>query len=197
MTRLLTTLLLTLSLVFCATAQSPVADRDAVLARIAAAQKPQPGKSQTYAFTQTKHSPMLAQDAVSHGVLTLSGERQMRWQYRDPTDLALVVDGDSIYTVSAGVRKALSGAAGAATRGMAQTMMTLASGNALADEKLFAVELTEEPSAYRAVLTPKRRDMRRMMQQVIVTFDKKSYRVNTVRLMAKKDSYTLIEFRAK
>ena len=167
MTRLLTTLLLTLSLVFCATAQSPVADRDAVLARIAAAQKPQPGKS------------------------------QMRWQYRDPTDLALVVDGDSIYTVSAGVRKALSGAAGAATRGMAQTMMTLASGNALADEKLFAVELTEEPSAYRAVLTPKRRDMRRMMQQVIVTFDKKSYRVNTVRLMEKKDSYTLIEFRAK
>ena len=179
MTRLLTTLLLTLSLVFCATAQSPVADRDAVLARIAAAQKPQPGKSQTYAFTQTKHSPMLAQDAVSHGVLTLSGERQMRWQYRDPTDLALVVDGDSIYTVSAGVRKALSGAAGAATRGMAQTMMTLASGNALADENLFAG------------------DMRRMMQQVIVTFDKKSYRVNTVRLMEKKDSYTLIEFRAK
>ena len=36
-----------------------------------------------------------------------------------------------------------------------------------------------------------------MMQQVIVTFDKKSYRVNTVRLMEKKDSYTLIEFRAK
>lgn len=197
MLRQFTILLFGLCLTLCAAAQSPVADRDAVLARIAAAQRPQQGKPLTYAFTQTKHSPMLAQDAVSHGTLTLIGERQMRWQYSDPTDLALIVDGDSIYTVSAGKRKSLSGVAGAATRGMAQTMMTLASGNALADEKLFAVELTEEPSVYRAVLTPKRRDMRRMMQQVIVTFDKKSCRVNTVRLMEKNNSYTLIEFLTK
>lgn len=197
MTRRLTILLLTLTLALCAAAQNPVADRDAVLARIVAAQKPQQGKTQTYSFTQTKHSPMLAQDAVSHGTLTLSGERQMRWQYTNPTDFALVVNGDSIYTESAGKRSSLSGASGAAMRGMAQTMMTLASGNALSDEKLFTVELTEEPNAYRAVLTPKRRDMRRMMQQVVVTFDKKSYRVSTVRLMEKQDSYTLIEFRVK
>ena len=197
MTRRLTILLLTLTLALCAAAQNPVADRDAVLARIVAAQKPQQGKIQTYSFTQTKHSPMLAQDAVSHGTLTLSGERQMRWQYTDPTDFALVVNSDSIYTESAGKRISLSGASGAAMRGMAQTMMTLASGNALSDEKLFTVELTEEPNAYRAVLTPKRRDMRRMMQQVVVTFDKKSYRVSTVRLMEKQDSYTLIEFRVK
>lgn len=197
MTRHLTILLLTLCLAFTAMAQSPVADRDAVLARIVAAQKPQAGKTQTYVFTQTKHSPMLAQDAVSHGTLTLVGERRMRWHYSDPTDLALVVDGDSIYTETAGQRRSLSGAAGAATRGIAQTMMTLASGDGLANEKLFAVELTEDASCYHAVLTPKRRDMRRMMQQVEVVFHKKDCRIKSVKLIEKNDSYTLIEFSAK
>ena len=178
-------------------AQSPVADREAVLTRIVAAQKPQAGKTQTYAFTQTKHTPMLAQDAVSHGTLTLVGEHRMRWHYSDPTDLALVVEGDTIYTEADGQRCQLSGAAGAATRGMAQTMMALASGNGIADEKLFAVELTEDATSYQALLTPKRRDMRRMMQQVYVVFNKKDCRVKSVKLVEKGDSYTLIEFRAK
>ena len=197
MLRQFTILLISMSLTLCSAAQNPIADPTALLTRIAAAQRPPQGKPLTYAFTQTKHSPMLAQDAVSHGTLTLSGERQMHWQYSDPTDLALIVDGDSIYTLSDGKRNTLSGVGGAATRGMAQTMMALAGGDALADGKVFAVELTEEPSLYRAVLTPKRRDMRRIMQPVTVTFDKGSCRVNTVRLLENNDSYTLIEFRAK
>lgn len=197
MTRQLTILFLALCLAFTAMAQTPVADRDAVLARIVAAQKPQAGKTQNYAFTQTKHSPMLTHDAVSHGTLTLVGERRMRWHYSDPTDLSLVVEDDTVYTETNGQRRPLSGAAGAAIRGMAQTMMTLASGNGLADEKLFAVELTEDASNYHALLTPKRRDMRRMMQQVYVVFNKKDCRVKSVKLVENSDSHTLIEFKAK
>ena len=102
MTRQLTILFLALCLAFTAMAQTPVADRDAVLARIVAAQKPQAGKTQNYAFTQTKHSPMLTHDAVSHGTLTLVGERRMRWHYSDPTDLSLVVEGDTVYTETNG-----------------------------------------------------------------------------------------------
>ena len=197
MEKSLVTLLLALSLSFCVIAQSPVTDRAATITRIATAMKQQVGKNMSYSFTQTKHSPMLSQDAVSHGTLTLNGERNMRWHYTDPKDHAIVVIGDSIYTESNGIRKNLSGASGAITRNITKTMMALCSDEALLDEKIFSVELTEDASAYHATLTPKRRDLRRMMQQVLVDFDKKNCRVRNVKLIEKHNSYTVIEFHAK
>lgn len=197
MERTLFTLLLVLNLSFSAFAQPPVTDREATIERIATAMKQQAGKTLSYSFTQTKHSPMLSQDAVSHGTLSLWGERNMRWHYTDPKDHAIVVIGDSIYTESNGIRKSLSGASGAITRNITKTMIALCSDDALLDEKVFSVELTEDASAYHATLTPKRRDLRRMMQQLLVDFDKKSCRVLKVKLIEKHNSYTVIEFHAK
>ena len=193
----LSILLITICLAFCAVAQSPVANRDAVLARIVAAQNPKAGKSIKYTFTQTKHSPLLAQDAVSHGNVTLTGERYLRWHYTDPRNHAIIVDGDSIYAETDGKKHQLAGPAGSIMRNMTSTMMSLTAGNGLADEKVFSVELTEDASAYHATLTPKRRDLRRLMQQVLVDFDKKSCRVRHVKLIEKHNSYTVIEFHAK
>ena len=197
MLRQFTILLISLCLTLCAAAQSPVADRNAVLARILAAQNPQAGKSIKYTFTQTKHSPLLAQDAVSHGNVTLTGERYLRWHYTEPRNHAIIVDGDSIYAETDGKKHTLAGPAGSIMRNMTNTMMSLTSGTGLADEKVFSVELTEDASAYHATLTPKRRDLRRMMQQVLVDFDKKSCRVRNVKLIEKHNSYTVIEFHAK
>ena len=180
-----------LALVFAgATAQTQVADASKVLARIAAAQP----KKADMAFTQRKHTPLLTTDAVAHGRLTLNGERQMRWQYSDPTDMALVVSGDSIYTESGGKRRILGGAAGAPMKALAETMMGLTNGNGLTDGKTFGVELSEEDGLYKATLTPKRRDMKRMMQRIEVCFDHKNMAVRTVKLIEREGTYTLIEF---
>ena len=102
MIRKLTILLFACCLAYHAAAQTPVADRNAVLTRIEASLNPQAGKTIKYTFTQTKHSPLLAQDAISHGNVTLTGQRFLRWHYTDPRNHAIVVDGDSIYAVSAG-----------------------------------------------------------------------------------------------
>lgn len=197
MERTLFTLLLVLNLSFSAVAQSPVTDREATIERIATAMKQQAGKTVSYSFTQTKHSPMLSQDAVSHGTLSLSGERNMRWHYTDPKDHAIVVIGDSIYTESNGIRKSLSGASGAITRNITKTMIALCSDDALLDENVFSVDLTEDASTYHATLTPKRRDLRRLMQQITVDFDKKNCRIRKVKLTEKHNSYTVIEFQAR
>lgn len=170
------------------------AKRAEVLTAIAAAQQPKPGKTLAYTFVQTKHSPLLAQDAVSKGNLTLGSDRTMRWQYTDPQAFALVVEGDSIYTMTGGKRNSLSGASGKMTRGLAQMMMQMTDGASLTNDKLFETTLTEETGSYRATLVPKRRDMKRMMQQAVLTFDRKTLRIKSVRLMEKDDSYTQIDF---
>ena len=101
------------------------AQRAEVLTAIAAAQQPKQGKTLNYTFVQTKHSPLLAQDAVSKGTLSLGSDRTMRWQYTEPQAFSLIVEGDSIYTVSGGKRNSLSGASGKMTRGLAQKPETV------------------------------------------------------------------------
>ena len=197
MVKRLTAILMALCMTLCVIAQKPIADRDAVLARIEAALTPHAGKTIKYTFTQTKHSPLLAQDAVSHGNVTLTGQRFLRWHYTDPRNHAIVVDGDSIYAETDGKSHPLTGPAGSIMRNMTNTMMSLTSKSGLADEKVFSVELTEDDTGYHATLTPKRRDLRRLMQQVLVDFDKKSCSVRNVKLIEKHNSYTIIEFHAK
>ena len=170
------------------------AQRAEVLKAIAAVQQPKAGKTLAYTFVQTKHSPLLAQDAVSKGSMTLGSDRTMRWQYTEPTAFALVVEGDSIYTVANGKRNSLSGASGKMTRGLAQMMMQMTDGASLTDDKMFETTLAEESGTYRVTLVPKRRDMRRMIQQALLTFDHKTLRIKSVRLMEKDDSYTQIDF---
>lgn len=197
MIRRLTILLFACCLAYHAAAQTHVADRNAVLSRIEASLKPQAGKTIKYTFTQTKHSPLLAQDAVSHGNVTLTGQRFLRWHYTDPRDHAFIIDGDSIFAETNGKSHSLAGPAGSIMRNMTSTMMSLTSAGTLSSEKVFSIELTEDASAYHATLTPKRRDMKRMMQQLLVDFDKKSCRVLKVKLIEKHNSYTVIEFHAK
>ncbi len=170
------------------------AQRAKVLSAIAAAQQPKAGKTLAYTFVQTKHSPLLAQDAVSKGNLTLGSNRTMRWQYTEQQAFALVVEGDSIYTVVGGKRNSLSGASGKMTRGLAQMMMQMTDGASLTDDKMFETTLAEESDTYRVTLVPKRRDMKRMMQQALLTFDHKTLRIKSVRLVEKDDSYTQIDF---
>ncbi len=186
--------LMALGLVLPTVAQTPVANSAAVLEQIAGAQQPKPGKTLAYTFVQTKHSPLLAQDAVSKGNLTLGSNRTMRWQCTEPQAFALVVEGDSIYTIAGGKRNSLSGASGKMTRGLAQMMMQMTDGASLTNDKLFETTLTEDAGSYRATLVPKRRDMKRMMQQAMLTFDRKTLRIKSVRLMEKDDSYTQIDF---
>ncbi len=131
---------------------------------------------------------------MSKGNLTLGSDRTMRWQYTEPQTFALVVEGDSIYTVVGGKRNSLSGASGKMTRGLAQMMMQMTDGASLTNDKLFETTLTEESGFYRATLVPKRRDMKRMMQQAVLTFDHKTLRIKSVRLIEKDNSYTQIDF---
>ena len=171
------------------------ARRAEVLSAIAAAQQPEAGKTLKYTFVQTKHSPLLAQDAVSKGDLTLVGDRTMRWQYTEPQAFLLAVEGDSIYTVADGKRHSLSGASGKMTRGLSQMMMQMTDGASIVNDKLFDATLSEEGGSYSVALVPKRRDMKRMMQQAVLTFDRKTLRIKSVRLIEKEDSYTEIVFK--
>ena len=180
-----------------AAGQTPAAGDARLLAAIAQAQQPAEGETCEYTFRQTKHSPLLATDAVSTGSMTLRGNRSMEWRYTSPQEMTLGVSGDTIYTLVDGKRQPLSGAAARMSRGIAGMIAGLTDGASLTDERQFATTLEVDASCYRVQLVPKRRDMKRMMERAELVFDRGSMAVKSVKLIENAQSYTLIEFKKR
>lgn len=176
-------------------AAQPSGSPSALLAAIAQAQRPAEGETYEYTFRQTKHSPLLAADAVSTGSMTLSGTRSMQWRYSSPQEMTLGVSGDTIYTVVGRKRQPLSGTAARMSRGIVGMIAGLTDGASLTDERQFATTIETEQSVYRVQLVPKRRDMKRMMQRAVLVFDRRTLGIKSVRLIEADDSYTQIDFK--
>ena len=49
-------------------------------------------------FTQTKHSEMLLEPSLAHGVFSYEAPDLVRWEYEDPTPISLLIDGDMMTT---------------------------------------------------------------------------------------------------
>lgn len=175
-------------------AQKPSSNNQ-VLSAIADVQRKNAATRHSYAFRQTKHSPMLAEDAVSKGTMTVGPSRHLIWHYTEPNDMALVVEGDDIYMTKNGVRSELKGTSGRITRRLAALMVELSEGESLTDEGQFKSSLEETADRYIVVLEPRKRELKRMMQRTELTFSRQGYAILSVKIVEKDDSYTLIEFK--
>jgi len=49
-------------------------------------------------FTQTKHSEMLLEPSLAHGVFSYEAPDLVRWEYEDPTPISLLISGDTMTT---------------------------------------------------------------------------------------------------
>ena len=146
----------------------------------------------TLSFVQTKHSSLLKEDIVSRGTLAIHGENDLRWQYTEPTSLVFVIKGDSIYTINNGKQNDLKGPSGRIAKYISQLISTLASGNTLFDDKLF--DCIIDTSNSQVTLIPKRRDMKRFMESMLLHFNAQTYNIQSVKIIENKENYTLISF---
>ena len=145
-------------------------------------------------FVQEKTSAMLAEPSVAQGTMHYVAPDRMRWEYTDPYAFALVVNGDRIVKVTDGKAEVLEGNAGRMYQGMVSLIMGSASGKKLFDTSAFDVALYDDDSFWKAVMTPKRRDMKRMFSQLVFRFDKKTNGISRVEFMEAGGGVTSIRF---
>ena len=144
-------------------------------------------------FTQTKQSPLLAQTAVAQGRMSYTRPSSLRWEYTAPYDYVLVVEGDSVSMTSQG-KKAPSAAWKSGVKRMTGMVMSSLNGQRLFDQRLFDISLYELSDCYRAVMKPKRKDMRRMFASITFTFNKQSLLVERVELTEGEGTTTTLQF---
>jgi outer membrane lipoprotein carrier protein len=145
-------------------------------------------------FVQAKTSSMLAEPSIAKGTMHYAAPDRMRWEYTEPYAFALVVNGDRIVKVTDGKAEALDAKSGRMYQGMVGIIMGSASGKKLFDTSVFDVVLYDEDVCWRAEMTPKRRDMKRMFSQLVFRFDKKTNGISRVEFVSANGDVTSIRF---
>ena len=145
-------------------------------------------------FVQEKTSTMLAEPTVAEGTMHYAAPDRMRWEYTSPYAFALVVNGDRIVKVTEGKAEALEGNSSRMYQGIVGIIMGSASGKKLFDTSVFDVVLYDEGTCWRAEMTPKRRDMKRMFSQLVFRFDKKTNGISRVEFKDAGGDVTAIRF---
>ena len=145
-------------------------------------------------FVQEKTSSMLAEPSIAKGTMHYAAPDRMRWEYTEPYAFALVVNGEKIVKVTDGKAEALDAKSGRMYQGMVCLIMGSASGKKLFDPSVFDVVLYDEGTCWRADMTPKRRDMKRMFSQLVFRFDKKTKGINRVEFKDASGDVTSIRF---
>lgn len=145
-------------------------------------------------FVQEKTSSMLAEPSIAKGTMHYATPDRMRWEYTEPYAFALVVNGEQIIKVTDGKAETLDGKSSRMYQGMVSLIMGSASGKKLFDASIFDVALYDENEFWRAEMTPKRRDMKRMFSQLVFRFDKKTNGISRVEFRDAGGDITSIQF---
>ena len=145
-------------------------------------------------FVQQKTMAMLAEPQVSEGRMYYAAPDRMRWEYTAPYAFALVVNGERIVKVTDGKAEVLEGNAGRMYQGMVNLIMGSASGKKLFDTTVFDIILYDDNGFWRADMTPRRRDMKRMFSQLVFRFDKKTNGISQVEFIDAGGDVTAIRF---
>lgn len=145
-------------------------------------------------FVQEKTSSMLAEPTIAEGTMHYAAPDRMRWEYTKPYAFALVVSGERIIKVTDGKAEVVDGKSNRMYQGIVSIIMGSASGKKLFDASVFDVELYDDNEFWRAEMTPKRRDMKRMFSQLVFRFDKKTKDISRVEFKEASGDITSIRF---
>ncbi len=147
-----------------------------------------------FRFVQEKTSTMLAEPSVSEGLMYFVAPDKMRWEYTSPYAFALVVNGERIVKVTDGKTEVLEGNSSRMYQGIVSIIMGSASGKKLFDTSAFDIVLCDDDVFWKAEMTPKRRDMKRMFSQLVFRFDKKTNGISRVEFIGSDGDVTSIRF---
>ena len=129
-------------------------------------------------FVQTRWLTLLDDSVQSCGRLLYRAPADLKWEYTEPEWWCLEVsDGKAsvIGRENDGSERLFSGIAG--------VMLDCMSGKCLTDRRMFTVRMTEETDAWRACLTPVRKDMSRIFSSVTLVFDPGTCLLRTLEML--------------
>jgi len=146
-------------------------------------------------FVQTRQMRMLSDKMESQGRLYYQQPDKLRWEYAKPYAFTFILNGPKMVLSSGRDRETVDASQNKMFREMARMMLNSLVGNSLSDEKDFRTRLAATPTEWVATLEPQRRDIRQMMRQIVIHFNRKQSIVACIELIENGGDQTIIQLK--
>lgn len=143
-------------------------------------------------FVQTKHMSMLNDRLVSHGVMYYRQPDKLRWEYTRPYDYLFIFNGAKVYMGNRSRKSVVDTASNRLFREIAGIMMSTVTGKALADPERFSLDVEEVQQSWHVTLVPKKKELKRMFQKVVLVFNRADAAILGVNIYEKNGDLTEI-----
>ena len=145
-------------------------------------------------FKQNKTMAMLTEPTVSEGIMNYIAHDILRWEYTSPYSFALVVNGQKITKITDGNEEVLDAKNGRMYQGIVKIILSSATGENLFDKTTFDIVFTDDGDLWKAEMTPKKRDMKRMFAMLTFYFSKSNNIISKVEMTEASGDITTIQF---
>ncbi len=148
-------------------------------------------KTLSCSFVQEKTSTLVAEKAVSKGLMYYKSPNSLRWEYTSPQTSALIVNGNEA---------ALQTAKGTTTNNtrmfkeLATIIISTIDGSGLNDSKNFTSEVLENTTTYKVILTPINKRIAAIYSNITLQIDKQNKVAKSISMQEKNGDSMIIFF---
>jgi len=144
-------------------------------------------------FMQEKHLTILEEVLISEGHFTFQKENNVLWEYTHPIDYAIIVYDGKFIIRDVDKLSEFNIESNRMFKEINNMIITSVSGNFLNNSD-FEVSYFENNDFYMVNLIPVRPEVKDMLSEIEIYFDKKDISVSKVKFIEPGDDFTLIKF---
>ena len=144
-------------------------------------------------FTQVKTLRFLNDKMTSQGRMLFDGSGKLRWEYQSPYSYTFILNGDKVYIKSAqGSQQTIDIRQSRLFQGIAEVMMNSVTGKSLTTSSDFDCTMYTSGDEWQALLTPKRKEMKKLFKDIRLHFSSQKQMVTQVEMTEQNGDTTVI-----
>jgi outer membrane lipoprotein-sorting protein len=147
-------------------------------------------------FTQVKEMSFMEEKAVSSGKFYFQKEKLLRWEYTDPFNYVIILNGDRIRIIDEGKIKDFEAGSNRMFLEISNVMTGMVNGTLL-NSSQFITTWYESAEYYKADLIPTGTTMTDYLARIEIKVNRQDFTVEELKMFERSGDYTQITFRNK
>ncbi|HEY8366231.1 MAG TPA: outer membrane lipoprotein carrier protein LolA [Bacteroidia bacterium] len=144
-------------------------------------------------FKQEKHLSILEEVITSTGTFLFKKENKVRWNYIQPFNYLIIINGDKIHINDEGKQKSYDANSSKMFGQINKIVVGTAKGTLFSDPD-YITQFKENSNYYEIYLVPKNNKLRDYVNEIYLYIDKKDLTVYKLKMVEKNGDFTLVEF---
>lgn len=144
-------------------------------------------------FVQKKHLDFLSDDITTYGKLIYKAPSSVKWEYTKPYKYSVVFKNNKLKINDDGKKSDVDLSGSGMFQNMNKLIVQSINGD-MFDDKMFAISYAKTKSFYVVNFKTKNSDLKEIISEFVLYFDKNKYEVSTVKMIEPSGDYTQIVF---